>query len=119
MIYVGVGVELGTGGGVGGLDIVFDEVVLLAEVHAAVEGLDILEGHLLVDGHEGVHHLAADLLAGHFVVDEQVVHHRNHHVLGDGLAGVHIGQADAVHELLSVEFLVGSVGFTNFHSIDF
>ena len=114
---VGVGVELGAGRGVGGLDVVADEVVLLAEVHAPVVGLDVLKGDLLVDGHQGLHDLAADLLAGDLVIDIKVVDNRHHHVLGTGLAGSDVSQADAVHQFDLVVFFIGAVGFADFHSV--
>ena len=60
---IGVGVELRAGSGIRSLDIIVDEVPLLAEVHTRIEFLDILTRYFLVDGHEGIHHLTADLLA--------------------------------------------------------
>ena len=112
---IGVGVELGTRSGVGSLDIVLDKIPFLAEVGSAVEGLDILQGDLLVDGHEGIHHLTADFLAGHLVIDKEIVHDRDHHVLGDGLARMHVGKANAVHKLLTVKLFEASIGLTYFH----
>ena len=114
---VGVGVELGAGGGVGGFDVVLDEVVLLAEVHASVEGLDILEGDFLVDGHQRLDNLAADLLAGHLVIGVKVVYNGDYDILGTGLAGGDVGQSDAVHEFFPVELLIGAIGFTDFHNV--
>ena len=114
---VGVGVELGTGGRVGGLDIVFDEVALLPEVHAAVEGLYVLQGRLLVDGHEGFHHLPADFLAGHLVVDEQVVYDGDHNIFRDGLSCMNKGESDAGHQFFTIELFVGAGSFTNFHLV--
>ncbi len=70
---VGVGVELGARRGVGSLDVVLDEVTFLAEVQVGVEFLDIGTGDLLVDRHQGIHHLTADLLAGDAFIDIQVV----------------------------------------------
>ena len=49
---IGIGIELGTGRGIGSLDIVADEVALLAEVDARVEFFDVREGDLLVYGHQ-------------------------------------------------------------------
>ena len=60
---IGIGVELGAGGGVRCLDIVADEVSLLAEVETLVEFLDVGQGNLLVDGHQGLDHLTPDLAA--------------------------------------------------------
>ena len=49
---IGIGIELGACRGIGGLDIVADEVALLAEVDARVEFFDVREGDLLVYGHQ-------------------------------------------------------------------
>ena len=114
---VGVGVELGAGGGIGSFDIVPDKIPLLAEVHSPVEGFDILQGGLLVDGHEGFHHLTADFLAGHLVVNEQIVHYRDDDIFRNGLSGMDKGQPDPVTQLFAVKLLIRAIGLSYFHSI--
>ena len=112
---VGVGVELGTGGGVGSVDIVLDKVTLLAQIKAGVKALDVFQRSLLVDGHQRLHHLAADFLAGNFVVDVKVVGDGDYHLFGALLAGGHICLAYSAFQFFVVEFFVGSVRLSNVH----
>ena len=48
-------------------------------------------------------------------VNEEVVHHGDDYVFGDGLTGVDISKADAVHQLFAVKLFEGSIGFSYFH----
>ena len=114
---IGIGIELGTGRRVGSLDVVANEVVLLAQVHPPVECFDVFQGRLLVDGHQRIHDLAADFLAGHLVIDEQVVDHGYHHILRDGLAGMDEGQADATAQFFFVELFERAICLADFHFI--
>ena len=49
---IGIGIELGAGSRVRGLDVVTDEVAFLAQVHSGIEFLNIRDRHLLVNGHQ-------------------------------------------------------------------
>ena len=97
------------------MDVVLDEVAFLADVLAGVELLDVFEGGLLVDGHEGVHHLPADLLAGHLVIDIKIVRYGYQDFFGTDLPGCFICLAYAAFEFVEVEFFDGSVCFPNVH----
>ena len=115
---VGVGVELGPGSGIGSLDIVLDEVPLLAEVLAVIELLDILQCGLFINGHQGVDHLAADLLTRHVVVNIKVVGNGYHDLFGAALARRFIGLANTFLQFLKIELLNGSICFPNVHNIN-
>ena len=108
--HIGVGVELRSCGGVRGGDIVFDEVPLLTEVEAGIEFLDVGYSHLLVDRHEALLDLPADLAAGDLVVDVEVLSDRNHYCLGALLAGRLVGLAYATHQFDLVVFLKRTIG---------
>ena len=115
---VGVCIELGAGGGVGGLDIVLDEVPLLAEVLAVVELLDILQGGFLVDGHQGIYHLPADLLTRHVVIDIKVVGNGNNDLFRAALARRFVGLANTFLQFLEIELFNGSICFPDVHKIN-
>ena len=108
--HIGVGVELRSCGGVRGGDIVFDEVPLLTEVETSIEFLDVGYRHLLVDRHEALLDLPADLAAGDLVVDVEVLSDRNHYCLGALLAGRLVGLANAAHQFDLVVFLKRTIG---------
>ena len=107
---IGVGVELGAGGGVGRGDVVADEVALLAQVKAGVELLDVGHGHLLVDGHQALLDLTPDLTAGDLVVNVEVLRDRDNHSLGTFLASCLVGLAYAVHQFDLVVLLIRAIG---------
>ena len=95
-----------------------DEVALLAEVESGIEGLDVFKGDPLVDGHQGVHYLAADFLAGNLVVDIEVVRDRNDYFFGAGLSCVCICEPYASFKFLEVELFVSPIGFPYIHDDD-
>ena len=49
---IGIGIKLRTGRGIRSLDVVADEIALLAEVHAGIEFFNVGDGDLLVYGHQ-------------------------------------------------------------------
>ena len=107
---VGIGIELGARGSVGGGDVVLDEVTFLAEVHAGIEFFDVGHGHLLVNRHQALFNLTADLAAGNLVVDIQVLDNRYHNGLGAFLPGRFVRLADTIHQFNLVILLIRPVG---------
>ena len=107
---VGIGIELGARGSVGGSDVVLDEVTFLAEVHAGIEFFDVGHGHLLVNRHQALFNLTADLAAGNLVVDIQVLDNRYHNGLGAFLPGRFVRLADTIHQFNLVILLIRPVG---------
>ena len=107
---IGVGVELGAGGGVGRGDVVADEVALLAQIQTRVELLDVGHGDLLVDGHQALLDLTPDLTAGDLVVNVEVLRDRDNHSLGTFLASCLVGLAYAVHQFDLVVLLIRAIG---------
>ena len=107
---IGVGVELGAGGGVGRGDVVADEVALLAQIQTRVELLDVGHGDLLVDGHQALLDLTPDLTAGDLVVNVEVLRNRDHNGLRAFLARRLVGLAYAVHQFDLVVLLIRAIG---------
>ncbi len=112
---IGVGVELGAGGGVGCGDVVTDEVTFLPQIKAGVELLDVGHRNLLVDGHQTLLDLTPDLTACDFVVNVEILRDGDHHSLGAFLTGGLVGLAYAVHQFDLVVLLIGAVGLAYSH----
>ena len=112
---VGIGVELGAGRSVCCCNIVLYEVAFLAEVEVCVELVDVGVGDFLVDGHQGVFHLPADLRACYAVIDVKVVDDRDDDCVFTVLTCTLVCLVYATGQFRLVVLFGCAIGFTYFH----
>ena len=102
---------------VGRRDVVLDEVALLPEVDSGVEGLDVRVRDLLVDGHQRLLDLTADLCAGYALIDIEIVDYRHDYRVVAILVRRLVGLVDTSGKFGPVVLLDRTVCLTNVHVI--